>query len=212
MRIPADLSLGAYRCAEKHLSRVDSDWAAHIRAIGACRHTAKPTREPYEALVRAIAYQQLHAKAGDAILARFLALYPGLSFPAPERLLAVDPAVQRACGFSAAKLATIRAIAQGTIDGTVPDREAALLMTDEALVQRLVTLKGVGRWTVEMFLIYTLERSDVLPADDFGVRQGYQRLKRLGAIPTPKQMRFMGEAWAPYRTIAAWYLWRMPKI
>lgn len=212
LKIPSDLSPDGYRRAETHLARLDSEWAAHVRAIGPCGHAAKPAREPYEALVRAIAYQQLHAKAGDAILARLLALYPGESFPKPEHLLAVDPATQRACGFSAAKLATIRGIAQGAIDRTVPDRETALAMTDDAMVQQLVTLKGVGRWTVEMFLIYTLERSDILPADDFGVRQGYQRLKGLGAIPTPGQMRNIGEAWAPFRTIASWYLWRMPKI
>jgi DNA-3-methyladenine glycosylase II len=161
-------------------------------------------------LVRAIAYQQLHAKAGDAILGRFLALYPGTSFPSPEQLLATDPESQRACGFSATKLATIRAIAQAAVDDIVPTLDEARRLSDAALIERLTPLRGVGRWTVEMFLIYSLERSDVLPVDDFGVREGYRRLKGLEKAPTPRQMRDIGEAWSPWRTVAAWYLWRLP--
>ncbi|MCT7306044.1 MULTISPECIES: DNA-3-methyladenine glycosylase family protein [Ralstonia] len=210
MTIAADLSENAYRQAETFLATLDEDWARHIAAIGPCRHAAKPAREPYEALMRAIAYQQLHAKAGDAILGRFLALYPAAAFPAPQQVLATDEAALRTCGFSGTKLATIRGIAQAALDGVVPTREQALSMPDEALIDRLVTLRGVGRWTVEMLLIYTLERSDILPADDFGVRDGYRRLKRLDTTPTRKQMETLGLAWSPYRTVAAWYLWRVP--
>ncbi|MGS0624693.1 DNA-3-methyladenine glycosylase family protein [Ralstonia sp. VS2407] len=210
MTIAADLSENAYRQAETFLATLDEDWARHIAAIGPCRHAAKPAREPYEALIRAIAYQQLHAKAGDAILGRFLALYPAAAFPAPQQVLATDEAALRTCGFSGTKLATIRGIAQAALDGVVPTREQALSMPDEALIDRLVTLRGVGRWTVEMLLIYTLERSDILPADDFGVRDGYRRLKRLDTTPTRKQMETLGLAWSPYRTVAAWYLWRVP--
>lgn len=192
------------------LSEMDEDWARHIAAIGPCRHEAKPAREPYEALVRAIAYQQLHAKAGDAILRRLLALYPNVPFPTPEQLLASEPEVQRACGFSAAKLATIRGIAQATLEGVVPCLDEARRLSDTALIERLTSLRGVGRWTVEMFLIYSLERSDILPVDDFGVREGYGRLKGLEKAPTPGQMCQIGEAWSPFRTVAAWYLWRLP--
>ncbi|WYX12500.1 DNA-3-methyladenine glycosylase [Achromobacter xylosoxidans] len=199
-----------YARAARHLAALDADWAGHVAAIGPCRHVSRPARDPYEALVRAIAYQQLHARAGDAILGRLLALYPGQAFPAPRALLDTDPQVQRACGFSASKLATIRGIAQAALDGLIPARDEALAMSDEALVERLVTLRGVGRWTVEMLLIYTLERMDILPVDDFGVREGYRRLKRLDKAPSPAQMRAIGEAFSPYRTIAAWYLWRMP--
>lgn len=208
--IVTNLSPRAYQRAAQYLSTLDEDWARHIAAIGPCRHEAKPAREPYEALVRAIAYQQLHAKAGDAILGRLLALYPGVAFPAPEQLLASDPELQRACGFSAAKLATIRGIAQATVEGVVPGLNEARRLPDAALIERLVSLRGVGRWTVEMFLIYSLERSDILPVDDFGVREGYGRLKGLEKAPTPRQMREIGEAWSPYRTVAAWYLWRLP--
>ncbi len=201
-----------YKRAARHLAALDEDWARHVAAIGPCRHESRPARDPYEALVRAIAYQQLHARAGDAILGRFLALYPGQSFPAPRALLATDPQAQRDCGFSASKLATIRGIAQAALDGIIPSRDEALAMTDEALIERLVTLRGVGRWTVEMLLIYTLERVDILPVDDYGVREGYRRLKRLDKAPSPAQMRAIGQACSPYRTIAAWYLWRMPAM
>ncbi len=210
MTILADISPGAYASAELFLQSVDDDWARHVSATGPCRHATKPGREPYEALVRAIAYQQLHAKAGDAILSRLLALYPGRAFPDPQQLLATDPELQRACGFSATKLATIRGIAQARLDDVIPTLVDAKSMCDAELIERLVSLRGVGRWTVEMFLIYSLERSDVLPVDDFGVREGYRRLKGLEKAPTPRQMREIGEQWKPYRTIAAWYLWRFP--
>lgn len=208
--IAADLSAGAYRQAQTFLSQLGAQWADHIATVGPCRHTAKPAREPYEALVRAIAYQQLHAKAGDAILARLLALYAGTTFPSAEQLLATDPELLRSCGFSAAKLATIRGIAEATLQGIVPARAEAENLTDDDLIARLVSLRGVGRWTVEMLLIYTLERSDILPADDFGVREGYRRLMKLDVAPTSRQMAEIGRAWSPYRTVAGWYLWQVP--
>lgn len=199
-----------YTEAQTCLAALDPQWAAHIEAIGPCLHQPKPTRDPYQALVRAIAYQQLHAKAGDAILGRFLALYPGSAFPSPEQVLATSPEQLRACGFSASKLATIQGIARARLDGLVPDYQQALMLEDEALIERLVSLRGVGRWTVEMLLIYTLERMDILPADDFGVREGYRRLQGLQGQPTRRQMIDLGKPWSPYRTVAAWYLWRVP--
>lgn len=208
--IYADLSPAAYLSAERFLAGLDADWARHVGAIGPCQHASTPAREPYEALIRAIAYQQLHAKAAEAILGRLLALYPETDFPTAQQLLASDPEQQRACGLSAAKLVSIRGIAQATLDGIVPTRQEALTLPDDALIERLTTLRGVGRWTVEMFLIYSLERSDILPADDFAVREGYKRLKGLEAAPSRKQMIDIGLAWSPYRTMAAWYLWRLP--
>ncbi|MCQ4166601.1 DNA-3-methyladenine glycosylase family protein [Tahibacter harae] len=206
----AELSADAYGRAAAFLSGLDADWARHIAAVGPCRLETRPAREPYEALVRAIAYQQLHARAGDAILGRLLALYPDVPFPTPAQLLAGTVESQRACGFSAAKLAAVRGIAQAALDGVVPSLEQARQLSDEVLIARLAALRGVGRWTVEMFLIYSLERSDILPVDDFGVREGYRRLKRLEQAPTPRQMRAAGAAWSPWRTVAAWYLWRLP--
>jgi DNA-3-methyladenine glycosylase II len=140
-----------------------------------------------------------------------VALFPGQTFPRPEQILATDFDQLRGCGFSAGKIATIQGIAQATLDGVVPNYPSALAMDDEALIERLVSLRGVGRWTVEMLLIYSLERMDILPADDFGVREGYRRLKGLEVQPTRKQMIEIGLAWSPYRTVAAWYLWRVPK-
>lgn len=116
----------------------------------------------------------------------------------------------RACGFSAGKIATIRGIAEATLSGVVPDYETARAMDDEALIERLTSLRGIGRWTVEMLLIYSLERLDILPADDFGVREGYRRLKGLEQQPTRKQMIEIGLSLRPHRTVAAWYLWRVP--
>jgi DNA-3-methyladenine glycosylase II len=199
-----------YRRAARFLSALDADWAAHIEATGPCRHAPKPARDPYEALVRAIAYQQLHARAGDAMLARLLALFPEQAFPAPAQLAGAQFDALRACGFSARKIETIQGIAQAALSGVVPTRETALALSDDELIARLTALRGVGKWTVEMFLIYTLERMDILPVDDFGVREGYRRLKGLPAAPTPRELAALGRAWSPYRTIAAWYLWRLP--
>jgi DNA-3-methyladenine glycosylase II len=138
-------------------------------------------------------------------------LYPALTFPRPEQLLATDVVQMRNCGFSASKIITLHGIAQAALDGLIPDYATALAMEDEVLIKRLTALRGVGRWTVEMLLIYSLERPDVLPADDFGVREGYRRLKGLEQQPSRKQMIDIGLAWSPYRTVAAWYLWRVSK-
>lgn len=211
LSIKTDLSPKAYQRAVNFLKNVDADWASHIAATGPCLHEAKPAREPYEALIRAIAYQQIQMKAADTVLARFLALTPEETFPSPQQLLATDSALQRSCGFPISKVLSIRGVAQAVLDGVIPSRAEALHMSDEALIKCLTTLKGIGRWTVEMFLIYTLERSDVLPADDLGVREGYRRLKGLDTAPSARRMREIGQAWAPYRTVAAWYLWRVPK-
>jgi DNA-3-methyladenine glycosylase II len=201
--VPAD--------AAAFLAAIDPDWARLVAQVGPCGHEPKPTREPYEALVRAVAYQQLHVRAGDAMLARMLALYPGSDFPLPEPLLDTDPQAMRACGFSARKTETIRGIAAATLEGVVPDLATALALPDEELVTRLSALKGIGRWTVEMFLIYSLGRADILPADDFGVREGYRLLKSLEAAPPAKAMAAIGADWSPHRTAAAWYLWRVPR-
>ena len=202
----------AYHAASEFLAGVDADWAQLIAATGPCRLQTKPARAPAEALIRAIAYQQLHVKAGDAILGRLLSLYPDVAFPCARRLLATPFDTLRACGFSARKVETILAIAQASLDGVVPDLVEAASLDDEAMVRRLCTLKGIGRWTVEMFLIYTMQRVDILPVDDFGVRNGYRVLKRLAVAPSPRDLAALGVAWSPYRTVAAWYLWRVPEV
>ena len=204
------LAANGYQSASAYLSQVDADWRRLIETVGACTHQPRPEREPYEALVRAVAYQQLHVKAGDAILGRLLALNSG-SIPSPQQLLGLDFEALRSCGFSARKIETLHAIAEGALSGGVPDRHVADQMSNDELVQHLVGLRGIGRWTVEMLLIYTLSREDILPAGDFGVREGYRRLKGMDQAPSPQQLKQLGEAWSPYRTIASWYLWRVPR-
>lgn len=199
-----------YQHATAFLSKLDTDWARLIATVGPCQFAPLTEREPYEALVRAVAYQQLHGKAGDAILKRFKSLY-GDVFPKPQHILTTEFDALRACGFSARKIATIQGIAQAALDGIVPDRQRADDMSDAELIAQLVELKGIGRWTVEMLLIFTLERMDILPVDDFGVVEGYRRLKGLATAPPRKVMADIGMAWHPYRTIASWYLWRVPK-
>lgn len=192
--------------AAAHLS-ADPALAAVIVRVGACRLKVIP-REPYEALVRAVASQQLHARAAEAILGRFVALFPGTAFPTARAVLAVDEAVLRGCGLSANKAASVRDIAARTMDGTVPGAAEAAGLDDAALIERLATIRGVGRWTVEMMLMLSLGRPDVLPVDDFGVRDGWRVIQRLPALPRPRDLATIGQAWSPFRSAAAWYLWR----
>jgi DNA-3-methyladenine glycosylase II len=165
-------------------------------------------RSPYEALTRAIAHQQLNGRAAATILGRFVALFPGARFPTPTAVLAASVPALRRAGFSRAKVRAIKDIARHAAAGGVPTRAACARLSDDELVDRLVQIHGVGRWTVEMMLIFTLGRPDVLPVDDFGVREGYRLAHGLAARPTPKELRALGERWKPYRSVAAWYLWR----
>jgi DNA-3-methyladenine glycosylase II len=197
-----------YQLASEHLSAQDADWAKLIAQVGECRLEVKEAREPYEALVRAISYQQLNGRAAEAILGRFLALFPDTEFPNPEQILATNEDTMRGCGFSRTKISTIREIAVNAQTGLVPTLADALQMENEMLIERLVQLRGVGRWTVEMFLIFTLGRMDVLPVGDFGIREGYRLFKSLAVQPTPKVLSHLGLPWAPYRSVAAWYLWQ----
>ncbi|MBR0654716.1 DNA-3-methyladenine glycosylase family protein [Plastoroseomonas arctica] len=192
--------------ALRHLRR-DAVLKGVIRAIGPCLLEATP-REPYEALIRAIAHQQVHGRAAEAILGRFIQLFPGPHFPAAEQVLAMPAEALRGCGFSGAKVLAIRDIAEKTVGGLVPGLEASAKLDDAALIERLVAVRGVGRWTVEMLLIFTLGRRDILPVDDFGVRDGWRLATKADAQLKPKELAAIGEAWAPYRSIAAWYLWR----
>ena len=193
--------------ALRHLRR-DKTFAALIRRMGPPRLGVQRGRSPYEALMRAIAHQQLHGRAAVAILARFEALYTQSGFPPPELVLGTSEADLRACGFSGSKIAAMRAICEATLVGVVPTRRGSARLSDEVLIERLTSIRGVGRWTVEMLLIFTLGRPDVLPVDDFGVRDGYRVLHGLDEQPKPKVLAEIGLAWAPYRSIAAWYLWR----
>jgi DNA-3-methyladenine glycosylase II len=178
-----------------------------IRDVGPCTMEVEK-REPYEALVRAIAHQQVHGNAARAMLTRLLALHEPGGFPPPAFILSLAPEALRGCGFSGSKCAAIRDIAEKTEAGVVPTRRGAARLDDDALIERLTQIRGVGRWTVEMLLMFTLGRPDVLPVDDFGVREGYRLAMGLEAQPKPRELAEVGLAWAPHRSVAAWYLWR----
>jgi DNA-3-methyladenine glycosylase II len=205
-----------YPAATAHLSLIDVDWGRLVHHIGPCRHQPQCLREPYEALIRAVAYQQLHARAAGAIVARFLDLYPGndsaTAFPSPDEILATKTEDLRSCGFSVRKIATIKRIAEGAQNGSVPSLAAAGQMQDDELIARLIVLPGIGRWTVEMFLMHTLGRMDIMPVDDFGVREGYRFLRSMNVLPNRKEMEKAGLPCSPYRTIASWYLWRATSL
>jgi DNA-3-methyladenine glycosylase II len=178
-----------------------------IKAHGPCGLVPQK-RSPYEALISAVAHKQLHATAAEAILRRFKALFPKARFPKPEQVLNATDEALRGCGFSTGKMLAIRDIAAKTLSGQIPSRAAALKLDDDELIARLVEVRGVGRWTVEMLLIFTLGRPDVFPSDDYGVRNGWRIAKKLDEMPKPKEFRLLAERWQPHRTLAAWYLWR----
>ncbi|HSF67387.1 MAG TPA: DNA-3-methyladenine glycosylase 2 family protein [Nitrospiraceae bacterium] len=192
----------------RHLSKADPVMRRLIREVGPFTLTPQAKRSPFESLARAIAYQQLHEKAAESILRRFVALFPRGRFPRPDDLLAMDEHAIRGAGFSQAKVAALRDLAAKTLDGTVPTSVIARKLDDEAIIERLIAVRGIGRWTVEMLLIFQLGRPDVLPIDDFGLRNGFRIVYNRRSMPNPKEVLRYGERWRPYRTAAAWYLWR----
>ena len=194
--------------AYAHLARNCKVMSRLIQTHGPCTIVPESGHSPFRSLVRAVAHQQLNGTAAESILRRFCALFPGGRFPAPSRLVSVSDEDLRASGFSWAKIASIRDIAAKTLDGTVPSSRAIAKMPDDEIIERLVQVRGVGRWTVEMLLIFKLGRPDVLPADDFGVRNGLRLAFGLSEMPKPKEVLEHGERWRPHGTTAAWYLWR----
>ena len=194
--------------ALKHLSAVDPVMAQLIREVGPCRLKHEPWRSPFQSLVQAVAHQQLNGTAAGNILARFRKLFPGKRFPKPEDLADVTDEQLRGCGFSFSKIAAIRDITAKVLDGTIPSSRAIAKLDDEEIIARLTEARGVGRWTVEMLLIFQLGRPDVLPVDDFGVRNGFRLAYKKRAMPKPKALLAFGKKWRPHATTAAWYLWR----
>jgi len=192
----------------QHLAKADPVMRRLIRQIGPFALQLNARRPPFETLARAIAYQQLNGTAAETILRRFVALFPGEKFPTPDSLLTKSEEALRSVGFSRAKVAALRDLAAKTQDGTVPMARVIRKLDDDAIVARLTQVRGVGRWTAEMLLIFQLGRPDVLPADDFSVREGFRVAYGLLTLPKPKELIQHGECWRPYRTAAAWYLWR----
>ncbi|MCW1923785.1 DNA-3-methyladenine glycosylase [Luteolibacter arcticus] len=193
--------------AVAHLRKSCPSMKALIRRVGPCALEIEAGRTPFQALVNAVAHQQLHGKAAQTILGRFRGLFGG-RFPGPQALDKVTDEQLRAVGFSRAKTAAIRDIAEKTLSGVVPGSKAIAALPDEEIIARLTQVRGVGRWTVEMLLIFTLGRPDVWPVDDFGVRAGYKIAYGLDEMPKPKELLGFGERFQPHRSVAAWYLWR----
>ena len=188
-----------------HILAADPAFGPIVDALGPVA-LRDPAGDPFHALLRAIVFQQLAGKAATAILNRVVALFDG-GIPSPEALLALSHERLRAAGLSAAKQAAVVDLATKFADGTIPTHDFDGLGDDE-IVARLVQVRGVGRWTAEMFLIFELRRPDIWPVDDFGVRNGWRKLHRLDDLPRPRELAAFGEPFRPYRSAAAWYCWR----
>lgn len=193
--------------AVRHLCAADERLATLIAKAGPCTLTLKQTDGAFLALAESIVYQQLHGKAAATILGRVKALFPRPAFT-PADILGAAEQDLRAAGLSRSKLAALRDLAAKAEDGTVPTLPALHAMTDDAIVDRLTVVRGIGRWTVEMLLMFRLGRPDVLPVADYGVRLGMKQTFRMRALPTPAQMLKRAEKWRPFRSVASWYMWR----
>jgi DNA-3-methyladenine glycosylase II len=194
--------------ATRYLGARDAVLARVIAEAPSLQLELREARSPYEALLEAIAYQSISGKAAATIFSRVKALGEDGRAPSPERMLALRTPALRAAGLSAAKVLAMKDLARKTLAGVVPTLAEARRMSDEELVSRLVSVRGVGVWSVEMFLIFRLGRPDVLPIHDLGVRKGWSVAYGKPHMPTPKDLLAFGERWRPYRTVASWYLWR----
>lgn len=195
------------RKAWEYLGSCDAALVPWIERIGPIKHNARRL-PPFHSLIRAIIHQQLSGTAAGTILARFQALFPAGDLPTPEQVLATPPETLRSAGLSRAKLAYIIDLAEKTRSGIVPEIEEVNALTDDELITRLTQIKGVGRWTVEMMLIFDLGRPDVLPVHDLSIRKGFKVVFGKCKLPDPEKIRKYGERWKPHRTTASLYLWR----
>lgn len=193
--------------ARRALAKADPVLGRHMERIGAYRIKVDGLSSIYEALAEAIVYQQLTGKAAATIFGRVQQLGGG-ALPAPATLLGLDDDALRGAGLSRAKTAALKDLATHAHGGRLPTLAQARDLDDAALVERLTAVRGIGPWTVEMLLIFRLGRADVLPATDYGVRKGFQRVFHTRQLPTPAQVVARGERWRPHRTMASWYLWR----
>lgn len=197
------------RAALKHLRICDPQLAALIKRVGPFRMEVNTTHDLFLALARAIVYQQLHGKAAATILQRVCDLFAHsvAGFTATDIVHCTDDKL-RGAGLSQNKMLALRDLSAKTLDGTLPVLDELHALDDETIIEKLTSVRGIGRWTVEMLLMFRLGRPDVLPVDDFGVRKGYMLAFNKRQMPTPKQLKAYGARWAPYRSVASWYLWR----
>jgi DNA-3-methyladenine glycosylase II len=197
--------------AIKYLSSVDPTLAKLIEQAGLFNMPLRPLRNPFEALSRNIIYQQLHGNAAGAIHQRVLALF-GKKKLDPQDILDASEASLRGAGLSGAKLVALKDLAAKTLDGTVPTLAKLRRMEDEEIIEHLTEVRGIGRWTVEMLLIFSLGRPDVLPVGDFAVRKGFSLVYGRKELPKPTELMHYGERWRPYRSVASWYMWRANEL
>jgi len=196
-----------HRSSLRHLKRTDPVLARVIESVGPCRMQLRTEGTHFEALTRAIVFQQLSGKAAGTIYARLTALFP-VGAPTPEAILAAADEQLRAVGLSRQKIAYLRDLSSKVVSGALP-LEAVHSMDDDDLIAHLVQVKGIGRWTAQMFLMFRLGRPDVLPELDLGIQNAIKRAYRMRKRPTPKQVKRLGAKWSPHSSVASWYLWRL---
>jgi DNA-3-methyladenine glycosylase II len=201
-----------HRQAIAHISSADRRLARLIEKSIEFRLEIEAAQSPYEALLEAITHQSISGKAAATIFARIKAFGANGRCPTPEEILRARKAALRKAGLSGAKVAAVKDLARKAIEGIVPTLEEAQKMSDQELVDRLISVRGVGAWTVEMFLIFRLGRPDVLPIHDYGVQKGFALTYGKKEIPKPRELAQFGERWRPYRTVAAWYMWRAVQL
>ena len=196
------------RKAIAHLRAADPALASIIDAVGPFRMELKSSRSVFGALAEAIVYQQLSNKAAATIYGRVEALYPHATDGfTPRHILKTPDDKLRGCGLSRAKVLAVQDLARRVASGELPTLDEAHLLEDAALIERLVQVRGIGRWSAEMFLMFRLGRPDVLPLDDYSLRKAYATAFRKRTLPSPQALEKAGEKWRPYRTVASWYLW-----
>ena len=198
----------AHDQAHRHLAASDPRMGALIARSKRYDVKAGGLVRPFDALAESIAYQQLSGKAAATIWGRVRALYPGKKYLDPKAVLKTPDRKLRGAGLSRSKVAALKDLAAKTIDGTVPTVRALAKMSDEEIIERLIQVRGIGRWTVEMLLLFDLARPDVWPIHDYGVQKGFAKTFGKRKLPTPKQLLKHGKKFAPHRSVAAWYFWR----
>jgi DNA-3-methyladenine glycosylase II len=194
--------------ATRHLCERDECLKCLIAELVPFQIDVADAQSPYEVLMESIAYQSISGKAAATIFGRIKALGEDGRPPTPEAMLKIPARKLRKAGLSGAKVLAMKDLAQKAIEGIVPTHDEALELSDDELVERLVSVRGIGAWTVEMFLIFRLGRPDVLPIHDLGVKKGWSVAYGKKHMPTPKELLKFGERWRPYRTVASWYMWR----
>ena len=197
-----------YKEASDFLSKIDSDWKNLVKRKGPCNIKISNNLEPYQSLIKSVIFQQLHPKAGNAILERFLEIFND-KFPTDKFILKESPIKIKSCGLSKNKLSTILLIASLNINKKLPTSNEITKMTDNEIIKLFSSIKGIGEWTVQMILIFNLGRLDIIPQNDLAIRKNYQKFKQLNTIISPKDIIDISKVWRPYRSIAAWYLWHL---